>query len=153
MPQDPDGFCAPSRDEFDRNWKGAASPNEWVVEAPQGHPIGVCFYSGLDRANRSAEADILLYDPQAWGKGYGTDAYRVLLRHLFEDLHLHRVRSGTWDGNIGSVRVQLKSGLTIEAKSRDSYFVDGKWYGGIGTGILEDEWRRIEGQQSLRGDA
>jgi len=153
MPQDPDGFQPPSRGEFDRNWRDDASPNEWVVEAPEGRPIGICFYSSLDRTNRSAEADILLYDASSWGKGYGTDAYRVLLRHLFEDLCLHRVRSGTWDGNIGSVKVQLKNGFTIEARSRDSYFVDGRWYGGIGTGILEDEWRSTSNRQGGEADA
>ena len=142
MPEDPDGFAPPSREAFEKEWRGTASPNEWVVESNSGKPVGVCFYSGLDRTNRSAEADILLYDSDVWGQGIGTDAFRVLLRHLFEDLHLHRVRSGTWSGNIGSVRVQLKSGFRIEVESKDSYFVDGKWYGGIGTGILEDEWRK-----------
>jgi RimJ/RimL family protein N-acetyltransferase len=141
MPQDPDGFSAPKREEFEAEWNSNASSNAWVVEMKSSKPVGVCFYSSLDRKNRSAEADILLYDSSAWGQGLGTDAYRVLLRHLFEDLHLHRVRSGTWNGNVASLKMQLKCGLKVEAESSDSYFVDGKWYGGVGTGMLESEWR------------
>jgi len=139
MPEDPDGYRAPSRTEFDASWSDAPSAREWVVETENGLPLGVCFYCALDRANRSAEADVLLYDADQWGQGYGTEAFGLLVRHLFEDLKLHRVQSGTWSGNAGSLRVQVKNGLRVEALSPDSYFVGGQWYDGVGTGVLEDE--------------
>ena len=55
---------------------------------------------------------------------------------------MHRADSGTWSGNVGSLRVMVKNGLRIEARGPECYFVDGKWYDGIGTGILENEYRQ-----------
>ncbi len=139
MPEDPDGFRPPSRQEFDATWEETPPSHHWVVETERGIPLGVCFYSSLDTRNRSAEADVLLYEAEYWGRGYGSDAFGVLVRHLFDDLRLHRVSSGTWSGNIGSLRVQQKNGLAIETRGRESYLVEGKWYDGIGTGLLEDQ--------------
>jgi len=139
MPEHPDGFSSPSRHKFDAAWQGSPRTGEWVVETEHGTPLGVCFYCSMDRQNRSAEADILLYEAEFWGQGYGTEALGVMLRHLFHDLKLHRVSSGTWSGNIGSLRVQQKNRLQIEVRSPESYLVEGKWYDGLGTGILETD--------------
>jgi RimJ/RimL family protein N-acetyltransferase len=140
MPQDPDGFSAPTRQEFEAKWRGDPTPHQWIVETEHGVPLGTCGYYCFDRDNRSAELAYLLYEAQYWRKGYATDAARRIVRHLFEDLKLHRVHSGTWAGNVGSLRVQQKSGLRIESHGRDCYLVDGKWYDGLGTGMLEEEY-------------
>jgi RimJ/RimL family protein N-acetyltransferase len=103
-------------------------------------PIGRCFYDSLDAANRGACANILLYEAKSWGKGYGTEAFGVLLRHLFEDLRLHRVAAGTWSGNVGCLRVQQKNGLVLESRGKDCYRVGGRWYEGVGMGMLEHEY-------------
>ena len=142
MPEDPAGFRAPTREEFEAQWRDAPTPNEWIVETERGVPIGRCFYSGLDRVSRAAEGGFLLYDAGHWGRGYGTEAFGLLLRHAFEDLHLHRVHSATWAGNVASLSVQLKNGLRIESRGRDSYFVDGRWYDTCRTAALDNEWRR-----------
>ena len=142
MPENPGGFSPPTREQFEAKWDGRPAAHEWIVETERGIPLGVCFYSGLDRGNRSAEAGILFYEAEHWGRGYGTDAFGVLVKHMFEDLKLHRVHSGTWSGNIGSLGVQQKNGLLIEARGRECYFVDGEWYDGLGTGLLENEYRQ-----------
>ena len=141
MPESPGGFSSPTREEFEREWSNTPSANEWVVETECGIPLGICFVCVMDKASRSAEAAILLYESEFWGKGYGTDAYGVLVRHMFRDLELHRISSGTWSGNIGSLRMQLKNGFKLEKTGRENYRVDGEWCDGLGTGLLEDEWR------------
>jgi RimJ/RimL family protein N-acetyltransferase len=143
MPGDPDGFRAPARQEFEANWSAEAASNDWVVETEKGVPIGRCFYDALDIANRSAVAGVLLYESESWGKGYGTDAFGVLVRHLFEGLHLHRVGAATWSGNIGSLRVLEKNGLVVEARYKDCYRVDDRWHDGIGAGMLEHEYAAV----------
>ena len=141
MPESPGGFSPPTRERFQREWSDTPSPNEWIVETERGIPLGVCFVCAMDRTNRSAEAAILLYESEFWGKGYGTDAYGVLVRHMFRDLKLHRISSGTWSGNIGSLRMQLKNGFKVEKMGRENYLIDGEWYDGLATGLIEDEWR------------
>ena len=49
----------------------------------------------------------------AWGKGYGTEGSRALIRKGFTELGVRRVVASTYQDNIGSQRVMQKSGLTL----------------------------------------
>lgn len=47
-----------------------------------------------------------------WGQGLIPEAAREMLRHAFEDLGMHRVWCGYYEGNEKSKRVQEKVGFT-----------------------------------------
>jgi RimJ/RimL family protein N-acetyltransferase len=49
----------------------------------------------------------------AWGKGYGTEGSRALIRRGFTELGVQRVVASTFEHNIGSRRVMEKAGLTL----------------------------------------
>ena len=53
--------------------------------------IGNVWLWGVHPIHRSAELRIFLGDPEARGRGYGTDACRVLLDFSFRRLNLHKV--------------------------------------------------------------
>ena len=46
-----------------------------------------------------------------WGRGYMPEAAAELLRHAFEDLAMHAVWCGYYEGNLKSKRVQEKLGF------------------------------------------
>ncbi len=49
----------------------------------------------------------------AWGKGYGTEGARALIRRGFAEGGVQRVFAGTYQDNLGSRRVMEKAGLTL----------------------------------------
>ena len=49
----------------------------------------------------------------AWGKGYGTEGSRALIRKGFTELGVRRVVASTYQDNLASRRVMEKSGLTL----------------------------------------
>ena len=49
-----------------------------------------------------------------WGRGLIPEAVRALMRHAFEDLGLHKLWCGYFDGNIKSKRVQEKCGFRYD---------------------------------------
>jgi RimJ/RimL family protein N-acetyltransferase len=49
----------------------------------------------------------------AWGKGYGTEGSRALIRKGFTELGVRRVIASTYQDNIGSRRVMEKVGMTL----------------------------------------
>lgn len=49
----------------------------------------------------------------AWGKGYGTEGARALIRKGFTELGVRRVCATTYQDNIGSRRVMEKAGMTL----------------------------------------
>lgn len=49
----------------------------------------------------------------AWGKGYGSEGARALIRKGFTEMRVRRVVASTYQENIGSRRVMEKAGMTL----------------------------------------
>ncbi len=75
-----------------------------------------------------------------WGKGYGTDAMRLILRYAFEELNLQRVSLNVFEYNPRAIRSYEKLGFIHEGRSRGVLRRDGRRYDLIYMGILRDEW-------------
>jgi len=75
------------------------------------------------------------------GKGYGTDAMKVLLRIGFEYLNLHRIGLNVFDTNPRAIHVYEKVGFTKTGVNRHTDYVEGKYVNDVQMDILEDEWR------------
>jgi ribosomal-protein-alanine N-acetyltransferase len=79
-----------------------------------------------------------------WGQGYATEAAREIIRHGFEDLHLHRIFASHFKHNPASGRILEKLGMRHEGCQREhlrkwDQFVDSELYG-----LLRQEWERRE---------
>jgi RimJ/RimL family protein N-acetyltransferase len=79
-----------------------------------------------------------------WGKGYGSDAMRVILRYAFTELNLHRVTLDVFEYNPRAIRSYEKVGFKHEGRARGVLHRDGRRWDLIFMGILREEW---EGQQ------
>jgi [ribosomal protein S5]-alanine N-acetyltransferase len=61
------------------------------------------------------------------GKGYTTEAVKLIVKYSFEELKLHRVEAGVMPHNIGSIRVLEKAGFEKEGLARKNVKINGKW--------------------------
>src|SRR3954453_18615971 len=66
--------------------------------------IGTCAFSQLDGENGSALYHITIGEPDTWGKGYGTEATRLMVDHAFETLGLHRISLNVFEFNERAIR-------------------------------------------------
>lgn len=92
---------------------------------------------------RSAELAILLGDRSVWGAGIGTEAGRLLIRHGFETMNLHRIYCGTFEDNIGMRKLATILGMTEEGRRREAAFKAGRYVDVIEFGILAGEYRSM----------
>jgi RimJ/RimL family protein N-acetyltransferase len=124
------------------NWFAelATDPNRWVIEA-EGTCVGQARLHSLDQHNRRARFAIGLFAPELLGRGLGTEATRLVLRHAFETLRLHRVDLRVLQSNGRAIRCYEKCGFVREGLERDSVLVDGAWDSDVIMSILEDEYR------------
>ena len=76
-----------------------------------------------------------------WGKGYGTDAMRVMLRYAFAELNLQRVSLNVFEYNPRAIRSYEKCGFVLEGRRRQALNRDGRRWDLIHMGILREEWR------------
>ncbi len=79
-----------------------------------------------------------------WGKGYGTDAMRVMLRYAFRELNLHRVSLTVFEYNPRAIRCYQKAGFVEEGRLRGWLNREGRRWDMIHMGILREEWERLE---------
>lgn len=105
--------------------------------------VGTCAFSQLDGDNGSALYHITIGEKDAWGRGYGTEATRLMVDHAFGVLGLHRIALFVFEFNERAIRAYRRCGFVIEGRSRESIFRDGRWWDELAMSILESDWRRL----------
>jgi RimJ/RimL family protein N-acetyltransferase len=112
-----------------------------VILPETGTLIGDVTLFWLSRADRQGEIGYVFH-PHSGGRGYATEAARVLLRLGFSDLGLHRIIGRIDARNAASARVLERLGMRREAHFVQNEFVKGEWTDEVVYAMLEDEWRR-----------
>jgi RimJ/RimL family protein N-acetyltransferase len=82
------------------------------------------------------------------GRGYGTDAVRVIVGYGFREMGLHRIQLSVAPFNSAGIRAYQKAGFTEEGRQREAVLHDGRWYDEVLMSILDHEWaaRRSSGR-------
>jgi RimJ/RimL family protein N-acetyltransferase len=124
----------------------AAAPSTathlFVIEKLGDHRyLGSTDLHNINWVNRSAEVGIVIGDKPSWGKGYGTDAMRVLLRFAFDRLNLNRVSLRVFDYNPRAIASYEKCGFQREGVLRQDKYLAGEYHDTIVMGILASEYR------------
>ena len=101
--------------------------------------IGDVGLDGVDWRNGDAYVGIGLGDRKDWGKGYGTDAIRLILRFAFNELNLHRLSLTVFEYNLRAIRSYEKAGFVIEGHTRGFVHRDGRRWDMICMGILRHD--------------
>ncbi len=96
-----------------------------VYERKSGRPIGNTGLHGVDHRNRTATFGLLIGEPGARGKGYGTEATRLVLDYAFTGLGLHNVMLTVYEFNLAARRVYEKAGFRQIGSRREC-----RWMGG-----------------------
>ena len=78
------------------------------------------------------------------GQGYMGDALRLLARHAFENMRLHRIEAACIPGNRRSIRVLEKAGFTREGLLRSYLKINGDWQDHYLYALIEDDPRNAK---------
>jgi RimJ/RimL family protein N-acetyltransferase len=138
-----------SRAEEERWVESLASRREDIVLAievragDQWVHIGNVGLHRIDWKNRTATLGIVIGEREYWGKGYGTEAVRTMLRYAFEELGLNRVELETYSFNPRAIRCYEKAGFKREGVRRQALYRNGKFHDVILMGILRDEFEEM----------
>ncbi|GIH75996.1 GNAT family N-acetyltransferase [Planobispora longispora] len=103
--------------------------------------VGEIVLNDLDAANLSCNLRIALIGPRVFGRGYGTEAIRLVLDHAFATTDLHRIELEVYSFNERAAHVYRKIGFVEEGVRRDALRWDGEWHDAIMMSILAPDWR------------
>lgn len=85
---------------------------------------------GLFQVFRGPRESALLgysLDQEHNGKGYTTEATKLVVDYAFKILKLHRIEAGVMPGNTGSIRVLEKAGFHKEGIALKNVKINGSW--------------------------
>lgn len=81
--------------------------------------------------------------PEHQGKGYGTDAMKVLLDFIFNYMNVNKVKLQVFGYNKKAIRSYEKCGFSIEGTLKEELFRFGKYHDIFVMGLLRDNWQKI----------
>lgn len=84
--------------------------------------VGYCSLTHLNKHAKHAEFSIYLGDLNSYGKGYGSDALRCLLKYGFTVLDLNRIWGEVFSNNPAALRLYLHLGFEQEGKLRQHHY-------------------------------
>jgi RimJ/RimL family protein N-acetyltransferase len=127
--------------EMMRGWSAndSASGAGFSVVDSGGRLVGHATLFGAALPARIATYAVII-GPDFTGRGYGTDATRLMLRYAFRELGVHKVELRVWAYNDRAIRAYEKAGFRREGVRRAAAFHGGAFQDEVLMGVLEDEY-------------
>lgn len=111
-----------------------------VIENASGDYVGEVVVNELDAGNLACGFRICLIGPRAFGRGFGTEATRLILAHAFDTVGLNRVELDVYDFNPRARHVYEKVGFVREGTKRQALRWDGEWVDAHVMAMLRSDW-------------
>jgi len=102
--------------------------------------IGMVDLAGIDWSSGDGWMGVGIGEPEYWGRGYGTDAVRLITKFGFEELNLHHISLNVFEYNPRAIRSYEKVGYKVEGRCREWLNRDGRRWDLVFMGILKEEW-------------
>jgi diamine N-acetyltransferase len=138
---------------FDQSLASGQPVRFTIYEQPSLRPIGTTDLRDIDYRSGTAEFGIVIGEPDARGRGCGTEATRLVLDYAFSALGLTSVMLKVVDFNPAAKRAYEKAGFRDIGRRRRAHIMGGRlwdvWYmdclaeeftpGAISTILLPDQ--------------
>jgi len=127
-----------SKTELAKRYDNLTSDSKWFfIEKKDGTKIGGIIHFPVGKLLEIGFALI----PSERGKGYCTEAVKIMLDYLFASKEIVRIQATTHVENKASQKVLEKAGFTREGTIRKMLFISGEWADGYLYSILREEWK------------
>jgi len=98
-------------------------------------------------SGRDAFVGLGIGEREFWGKGFGTDVMKIILRYAFTEVDLDRVTLTVFEYNPRAIRAYEKVGFRHEGRMRKVLNKEGKRWDILYMGILREEWMEQHGNK------
>ena len=116
----------------------------FLIVTHTGERVGVCGVNEFDQRNLRMEVGIWVSEAYQ-GKGYGTEALRLLTNYLFREYPINKLYAYVSTNNIPSIRMLEKVGFKREGKLREHVWKSDGRFGDVYIyGLLRREWKRLQ---------
>jgi RimJ/RimL family protein N-acetyltransferase len=107
--------------------------------------IGYLSINNIDFRNRKAEwGGMIIGDKNYWGKGVGTEAARLMLKFVFEELNINLFWAFWIEENYASIKIGEKIGFKKIGLLPQSIYKNNKYHNQLIMYMLKDDYLNIE---------
>ena len=107
-----------------------------IKENETGKTIGVVGLNDYDPISRNACPFMYIGDKMNQGKGYGTEALKLFISFLKNEMNVRRIYVYVADYNPGSLSMLMKCGFVVEGKMNKHWYKDGSYHDVIIAGLI-----------------
>lgn len=111
-----------------------------IYECSTWKPIGNTALENINLRDRTAEFGIFIGETDLQGRGYGTEATRLMLDYAFTGLGLQNVMLRVWEYNFAGLRVYEKAGFREFGRRTKTHMMNGKWWDEVYMECLSDQF-------------
>lgn len=151
--QDPDvlenyfmGNTLPPLPEFIEKWFEHTSTDKegysFAIETLSGEFLGTCHTMDMSMRNGTTYLAIFIGHPEYRSKGYGTEAMKLFLNFLFNELGLRKVKLNVFTFNKRAIRSYEKAGFQVEGVSKQEIYRYGEYHDNYAMAIYRDDFNR-----------
>jgi [ribosomal protein S5]-alanine N-acetyltransferase len=110
-----------------------------ILELETQRLIGTCSLMDINPTNGIATLGIGIGETEFWGKGYGTEAVKLMVEYGMFFLNLHNIKLEVFGFNPRAIRAYEKAGFSLVGRRRAAYVLGGQRYDDIIMDITRDE--------------
>jgi RimJ/RimL family protein N-acetyltransferase len=125
---------------YERAVSDTSSVHFTIYETTSWRPIGNSQWRDIDFRNRTAEMAIFIGDAADRGKGYGTEATRLMLDYAFTALGLHSVMLTSYAFNLAGQRAYENAGFRAFGRRHECHWMGGRLWDEIYMECLASEF-------------
>lgn len=103
--------------------------------------IGGCGINAIDWKNSRATVGIFIGKEGYLSKGYGTDAMKVLVNFIFNEMNINKVKLEVYSFNARAIKCYEKLGFVQEGCLRKEIFREGKYHDILHYGLFREEFK------------
>lgn len=121
-------FTELSEKDWLENSSKKGEHNFAIIRKEDNKLIGSYGLEVKDNTSRRMHIGGFIGDIENRGKGYGTEALKLITKFAFEILNAETLYSGIFSFNEASIKSAQKAGYSIAGKYRNAYFYNGKFH-------------------------
>lgn len=111
-----------------------------IYETETWRPIGNTALESVNLRDRTAEFGIFIGESTQRGRGYGTEATRLMLDYAFTGLGLQNVMLRVWEYNLAGIHVYTHAGFQEFGRRKKAHMMNGRWWDDIYMEALAEDF-------------
>lgn len=111
-----------------------------IIDKKTDEHIGNAGFYVINWISRTAEYRIIIGEKKFWGKGYGQETAKLLLRYGFDKLNMNKIWLGVNISNKAGVTCYKRAGFVEEGVLREEIYRNGQYYDAVRMSVLRREF-------------